>query len=159
MAWVAISYSQTTFGYFSYTNVLTSMDDYAIVSAQLTQLREQYDAEAKRVEDEFNTKYEAFLGEQKELALVILQKRQAELQDLMEKNIAFKKEAARLLAAAESDALAPLHSRISEALQAIGYERGYQFVINTDANACPYINPDYGEDIEEELINTLNKAM
>lgn len=149
--------AQATFGYFSYDSVLTSMDDYSIVSAQLTQLKAQYDAEAKRVEDEFNTKYEAFLSEQKDLAPVILQKRQSELQDLMEKNIAFKKEAGRLLAAAENDALAPLRGRINEALQTIGYERGYQFVINTDADACPYINPDYGEDIEAELINILNK--
>lgn len=148
--------AQIVYGYFSYNNVLTSMHDYAIVSAQLTRLKEQYEAEAARVEDEFNTKYEAFLEERKDLALVILQKRQAELQDLMEKNIAFKKEAQRLLSAAESDALAPLRNRISETLQTIGYERGYHFIINTDGDACPYMNPDFGEDIEEEIISLLN---
>ena len=63
------------------------MPDYAVARHNIKSLKENYDAEMKRVEDEFNTKYEFFLQDQRSLAPSILQKRQAELQELMEKNL------------------------------------------------------------------------
>ena len=135
------------FGYFSYTEILNSMPDKAIVEKNLADLRAKYDAETKRVENEFNAKYEQFLEGQRDFAPTILQKRQAELQELMKKNIAFKAEAQRLLKQAEKDAYAPLRTKILAAVQRIGKERQLAFVINTDHDACPYTDPGMGEDI------------
>lgn len=135
------------FGYFSYAEVLASMPDKAIVEKNLAELRAKYDAETKRVENEFNAKYEQFLEGQRDFAPTILQKRQAELQELMKKNIAFKAEAQRLLKQAEKDAYAPLRAKILAAVQRIGKERQLAFVINTDHDACPYTDPGMGEDI------------
>lgn len=135
------------FGYFSYTEILNSMPDKAIVEKNLADLRAKYDAETKRVENEFNAKYEQFLEGQRDFAPTILQKRQAELQELMKKNIAFKAEAQRLLKQAEKDAYAPLRAKILAAVQRIGKERQLAFVINTDHDACPYTDPGMGEDI------------
>ena len=73
----------------------------------------------------------------------------------MEKNIAFKAESRRLLAAAEQEAMAPLHQKLKTAVQQIGMERGYAFVLNTDQNACPFINPDMGEDITTAVLDLL----
>lgn len=149
--------AQALFGFFSRDSVLRSMNDYAEAAAQMEQLREQYDAETARAEEEFNVKFEDFLSEIHELAPAIAQKRQSELQDLMEKNIAFKMEARRLLEEAENDAFVPMHKRLSAALQRIGEERGFYVIINTDADACPFISPDRGEDITGELIQMLNE--
>ena len=74
-------------------------------------LRQKYDAEMKRAEDEFNSKYEEFLDVQKDLVPAILRKRQAELQEMMQKNINFKNESQRLLKQAEADAFAPVRLR------------------------------------------------
>lgn len=152
----SVVHAQTLFGYFSRDSVMRSMSGYVEAMAELEQLRGQYEAEAKREEEEFNVKYEDFLGDIRDLAPAIAQKRQAELQDLMEKNIAFRKEAERLLAGAEAEALTPLKARIETALQRIGRERGFHFIVNTDTDACPYISPDVGEDINRELIDILN---
>ncbi len=84
----------------------------------MDELRAKYDEETKRVETEFNTKYEEFLDGQRSYAKTILEKRQAELRELMEKNIAFKAEAAKLLNQAETDAYAPLKTQINEGCQA-----------------------------------------
>ena len=77
----------------------------------------------------------------------ILRKRQAELQDMMDKNTAFRAEARRLLAQAESDAYAPLHAKLKAAIGEVAAEQGLAFVLNTDNNACPYINPAMGVDV------------
>lgn len=143
------------FGYLSYETALKSMPEYAEVQQKMADLTAQYQAETKRVEDEFNRKYEEFLDGQHEFPKTILQKRQTELQELMEKNIQFKQNSREELAQAEKDALAPLRIRLIEVISAIGREHGYAFVIDTDTKATPFINPDMGEDINQLVQDAL----
>ena len=148
---------QLRFATFSYQKAFVSMPQYVIMQRNLANLEAQYSAETKRAEEEFNKKFEVFLLEQRTLAEPIRVKRQAELQELMEKNIAFRDEARRLLEAARQDAETPLRKRIDEAVAVIGAEGGYAFVLNTDGNACPYVNPAMAEDVTERLIVLLAK--
>ena len=80
------------FGYLSYDMALKSMKDYATVQMHMDSLRSAFNAEMQRVEDEFNRKYEDFLDGQKDFPRTILLKRQTELQDMLQKNIAFKQQ-------------------------------------------------------------------
>lgn len=139
------------FGYFSFEQVFHTMPGYAIAKHNMDELRGKYDEETKRVETEFNSKYEEFLDGQRSYAKSIFEKRQAELRELMEKNIAFKAEAARLLKKAEEEAYAPLKAKMNAALQQIGKENGFAFILNTDNNATPYLSAEMGVDITEEL--------
>ena len=143
------------FGFLSYEAALQAMPDYTLVQKNLADLKAQYQTEAKRVEDEFNRKYEEFLEGQREFPKTILQKRQSELQELMQKNIAFKQQGLDELAKAEQEAMAPLRIKLIEALGKIGSERGYAFIVDTDQKALPFINPANGEDINELVQNAL----
>lgn len=147
--------AQTRFGYFSFDNVLKSMPDYVMAQRSIDDLRQKYDAEMKRAEDEFNSKYEEFLDVQKDLVPAILRKRQAELQEMMQKNINFKNESQRLLKQAEADAFAPVKNKLYNALTKIGQAQGYAFILNTDGDACPYVNPEMGEDATELIKEAL----
>ena len=146
---------QYMFGYLSYETALKSMPEYAVVQQQMADLRAQYQAETKRVEDEFNHKYEDFLDGQRDFPKTILQKRQTELQELMERNIAFRQKSLEELSEAEQQAMAPLRIRLIETLGNIGRERGYAFIVDTDQKALPFINPAKGEDINELVQNAL----
>ena len=139
------------FGYFSFEQVFHTMPGYAIAKHNMDELRGKYDEETKRVETEFNSRYEEFLDGQRSYAKSIFEKRQAELRELMEKNIAFKAEAARLLKKAEEEAYAPLKAKMNAALQQIGKENGFAFILNTDNNATPYLSAEMGVDITEAL--------
>ena len=145
------------FGFLSYEAALKSMPDYTLAQKKLADLKAQYQTEAKRVEDEFNRKYEEFLEGQREFPKTILQKRQTELQELMTRNVAFKEESRKQLAAAEREALAPLKIHLAETVAQIATERGLALVVNTDSDACPYINPDWGENLNELVISSLAK--
>lgn len=145
------SAQQLRFGYFSYQEVFKSMAGYSIAMKHIDDLKKQYDAEMKRVEEEFNKKYEEFLDGQKDFAPSIREKRQAELQEMMEKNIAFKQEARRLIRQAEEEAMTPLKEQLSSVLNALGKEKGYAFIINTDNNTLPFVNDLMGEDISVPL--------
>lgn len=148
--------AQTRFGYFSFDNVLKSMPDYVMAQRSIDNLRQKYDAEMKRAEDEFNSKYEEFLDVQKDLVPAILRKRQAELQEMMQKNINFKNESQRLLKQAEAEAFAPVKNKLYNALTKVGQAQGYAFILNTDGDACPYVNPEMGEDATELIKEALN---
>ena len=154
---LGISAQENTFrfGYLSYEGAIQSMPDYAIVQKKMKALQEQFQAETLRVEDEFNRKYEDFLDGQREFPRTILQKRQTELQELMEKNIQFKEQGRQELADAEREALAPLRIRLIELLSTIGREKGFAFIYDTDTKALPFLNIDFGEDINQLVQDAL----
>jgi len=149
------STSAFRFGYLSYNTALQSMPDYTKAQQKIEGLKAQYQAETKRVEDEFNRKYEEFLDGQREFPKTILQKRQTELQELMERNIQFKEKSREELAQIERETLAPLRIRLIELLGKIGRERGYAFIYDTDTNALPFLSPDMGDDLNLLVRNAL----
>ena len=100
--------TQPKFGYMNYAEVLKSMPQYAEAETNLAILRSKYDAEIRRSEDEFTRKYAEFLQEQKDFPHNIMVKRHKELQELMEKSIAFKNEINATLETARDKMLEPL---------------------------------------------------
>ncbi|MBQ7420921.1 MAG: OmpH family outer membrane protein [Prevotella sp.] len=143
------------FGYYSQDEVFRFMADYARAQNSLDTLRQQFDAETKRTSEEFNNKYEEFLEVQQSLAPTIRNKRQVELQEMMNRGIAFKEEAQRLLRRAEQDAFAPVRQRLVSAVRKLGQERGYAFILNADNDVLPYVDTSLGDDITETLKDLL----
>lgn len=146
-----------SFGYLSYDQALKSMKAYATAQEKLQEQRAAYEAEAKRVEDEFNQKYESFLEGQNEFPRTILLKRQNELKELMQRNMEFNAQARRDLQTAEEEALKPIRAKLNETLASIAREFGFALIINIDSNACPYIDPVMGKDIQEMVAEYLKK--
>lgn len=146
---------QPFFGYFSYQTVLSQMPDYEAAQRSLQALRGKYAAELQRVEDDFRVKYEQFLEGQRDFAPSIRQKRQAELQELMQKNAAFRQDTERLLKQAERDALAPVKERLAAAVQRVGQSHQLAFILNTDAEATPYVNTLKGMDVTQAVLAAL----
>ena len=142
------------FGYLSYEAALDSMPQKALVTRRLQELRNAYEEEMKRVEDDFNRKYEDFLDGMKDFPRTILLKRQRELQDLLQKNVSFKNQAQEELRRAEQEAMQPLRTRLNEAIATVAREHRLAVVVNTDANACPFIDPEMAVNLQEE-VNTL----
>ena len=145
------------FGYLSYDSVMVAMPDYADLMTSMAQLREQYEAEQKRVENDFNKKYEEFLDGQATFPKTILQKRQSELQEMLDRNIDFKKQSQKMLSDVEANLMNTIKTTINTAVSVVAQERGYAFVLNTDKEMVPFINPALGEDITEAVKVLLNE--
>jgi outer membrane protein len=145
------------FGYLSYDSVMVAVPDYTELKTNMAQLREQYEAEQKRVENDFNKKYEEFLDGQASFPKTILQKRQSELQEMLDRNIEFKKQSQKMLSEAEANMMEVIKTTINMAVNIIAQERGYAFVLNTDKEAVTFINPALGVDITEAVKQLLNE--
>lgn len=143
--------AQSHFGYFSYKAVTDSLPDMMAARQSLEILKGKYAAEIKRTEEEFNRKYADFLAGQKDFPQNILLKRQRELQQLMEAGIAFRKDCEKQIAEAEKNIYAPVKDKIRMAISAVGTEGGYDFLMNTDGDVLPYVNPLKGEDVTMKI--------
>ena len=151
MAMPTMAQSELKFGFLSYEAVLQVMPEYVAMQNGMAELRQKYEAEQKRVEEDFNKKYEEFLDGQKSFPKTILQKRQSELQEMLDKNVAFKKESQRLLAEAETKQYQTLRTRIQGAVETVAKAQNLCFVLNTDTGAFTWMSAEKGEDITEAV--------
>lgn len=138
---------QILFGYMSYKQVLQEMPEYAKATQDLNDLKSKYEAEAQKGEEEFQRKFVDFLQGQKDFPQAIMQKRQMELQSLMDNGVNFRLKSQELLAQAEEDLMQEARKRLDNVLLEVGAEYGYGYILNTDANSCPFINPLVGVDV------------
>ncbi|MCH5168415.1 MAG: OmpH family outer membrane protein [Prevotellaceae bacterium] len=141
--------AQIQFGYISYEQLLKELPEYAQAKQGLAELKTKYEGEATRSEEEFQRKFVDFLQGQKDFPQAIMQKRQAELQSLMDNGIAFRQKSQELIAQAEEELMQAAYKRLNSALLEVGVEYGYGYILNTDGNSCPYINPVIGVDVTE----------
>jgi outer membrane protein len=139
------------FGYLSWNEVLRAMPEHAQAMKSLEEMKKTYDDEMARAEQDFSKKFTEYLDGQKTFPENIMLKRQKELQQLMEQSLQFQKEAQELLTKAEAELLEPVRARLTEAIQAVGKQRNYAYVLNTDSNAYPYVGSD-GENCTDAVL-------
>lgn len=149
------SSAQIQFGYISYGQMLEKLPEYAQAKQDLAALKAKYEEEAKKGEEEFQRKFVDFLQGQKDFPQAIMQKRQAELQTLMDNGVSFRMKSQELIAQAEKELMQPAYKRLNSALLEVGVEYGYGCILNVDNNNCPYINPVVGVDVTELVCQKL----
>lgn len=140
---------------FSYEKCWESMFEVTKAKNEISALREQYMAELKRAEADFNEKYEDFLEQQAKLAPSIRNKRQAELQKIMEENLAFKAKSQETLASTEAAKLAPAKEKLQKTIETVAKSGNYNMVMNSDNNAIPFIDNVRIVDITSVIISKL----
>lgn len=150
-ALAAQTLNQPKFGYLNYAEMLKVTPQYAEAQAHLDRLQRQYDAEIQRSEEEFTRKYAEFLQEQKDFPQNILVKRHKELQELMEKSIAFKDEIRSTLETARDKMLEPLTSELDDAISRVALKYNLDYVVNTEEKTYLFINPSTGMDITNDV--------
>lgn len=148
--------AQSRFGYVSYKELVKALPEYSIVEAHLDDLQAKYEAEIVRADREFNQKYTDFIEEQSQLPDNIRIKRHKELQELMERSIAFKDEVNSAMCEARREMMQPLREKVDEAVMKVCVEGDYDYVLNIDDRAYVAINPKSGTDITEQVKQELN---
>ena len=152
LAFVAASaMAQSKFGYVSYKELVRALPEYNIVMGHLDELQAKYEAEVERSDREFNQKYADFIEEQSQFPDNIRIKRHKELQELMEKSMAFKDEVRRTMREARHEMMQPLHEKVDEAVMKVCLDGDYDYILNTDDRAYLAINPMNGTDVTDQV--------
>ncbi len=146
------------YGYLSYSQVLENMTEYKVAQQQLKELRTKYEMEAQYNESSFRRQFAEFLQGQKDFPQSIMLKRQRDLQEALEKSLAFRDEAERLLKQAETEVLAPIKARLDNAIRMVGGAYNLEYIYNMDTNAMPYVNPALVMDVTKLVEQQLQPA-
>lgn len=151
--------AQSKFGYVSYNELVKALPEYSIVEAHLDELQAMYEAEIERSDREFNQKYTDFIEEQSQFPDNIRIKRHKELQELMEKSMAFKHEVNNAMREARHEMMKPLYEKVDEAVMKVCIDGDYDYILNTDERVYIAVNPKSGADVTLLVKQELNIEM
>lgn len=139
-------------GRISSKTILANMPQYKAMQRSMVALKAQYEAEAKKSEEDFQRKFEEFMQGQKEFPKTILEKRQNELQNMLETNAQFRIKVQTLLAEAEKSLMADIMAEMSEAISTVAQERSISIVFDTDNGSIPYMVSGLAVDLTSAVI-------
>lgn len=133
-------------------SILYHMPQYKAMLSNMQALREQYEAEAKKSEEDFQRKFEEFMQGKADFPKTILEKRQNELQHMLETNATFRIKVQTLLAEAEKNLLADVKAELNEAISLVAQEKGVGIVFDLDNGSVPFLAPGMALDLTTDVM-------
>ena len=145
---VCMQAQQVKLGKVNKLEIFNMMPEKAIAEKQLQDLSDQYKAELKMLQDEFNRKYSDFqaMNLDNKTAGTIKERRMQELQENNDKIELFMKNTSEDLRKKEGELLDPIRKRIDDAIKIIGEEQGFMLIYDVNEPGVAFLGPQF-EDI------------
>lgn len=147
--------AQNKFGYFSYSEVLEALPQYAQAGEEYELLKQRCQDELDRNEQELTRLYVAYLDGHREFPEPILRRRQNELQQMVDNSVALRAQLKDWLSQARDSLLLPCTEAIDASLARVCAAYSLSYAIDTDIEAYKYINPEFGVDITALVIEDI----
>lgn len=128
------------FGHINAMEIITTMPEYTKAQNDLKALSDQLGKELQRTQEEFNKKYQEFMQEKDSLPVNIAERRQKELEDMMQRQQQFQEKAQQDMEKAQNDILAPVYKKLDDAIKAVGASEGIVYIFDLARTAIPYVN-------------------
>ena len=148
-------FSQSKFGYFSYSTVLDSLPQYKEAMDGYKKLKQRCLKEIEHNEQELTRFYVAFLDGHRDFPEPILRKRQKEIQQMIDNSVSFRDQLKVWLRHAKDSLAAPSRHLVDSALQRVCTELSLMYAINTDGGEYRYINPSCGQDLTSDIVSAI----
>ena len=145
--------AQNKFGFYSHSEVLLAIPEYAQAVEEFEMLKQRCNAEIERNEQELTRKYVAFLDGQQDFPEPILRKRQKELQQMVDNSVLFRDRLKSWLSQAKDSLFAPYNAMVDSALARVCIRMDLAYAIDSDEVKYRYINPKYGEEITSLVLD------
>ena len=141
------------FGHINAQEIITVMPEFTKAQNDIQALEKQLTAELQRTQEEFNKKYQEFQQAiaKDSLPPNIAERRQKELQDMMQRQEQFQQDAQQQMQKAQNDAMAPIYQKLDNAIKAVGAAEGVIYIFDLARTSIPYVN-------ESQSINLTNKV-
>ena len=141
------------FGHINAQEIITVMPEFTKAQNDIQTLEKQLTAELQRTQEEFNKKYQEFQQAiaKDSLPPNIAERRQKELQDMMQRQEQFQQDAQQQMQKAQNDAMAPIYKKLDDAIKAVGAAEGVIYIFDLARTPIPYVN-------ETLSINLTNKV-
>lgn len=126
-------------GYTSAEAVLGQLPDAKIIEAELKAYSAQLTKEIESKQKEFQTKYQDYATNSKNMAVVVREQREKELQALKQGMDEFQQKAQEGYQKKQQELLSPVFEKIQKAVDEIAKAEGFDFIFSTDASGVPIL--------------------
>ena len=133
--------------------VIQAMPEFATMQKQMADMEAKYKNEMQVMQDEYNKKYSDFVAQQDSLTENIKLRRMQEIQDIQERMDNFVQVAQQDVQKKQQQLLQPIQQKLHEAIQKVGEEKGYTYIIDPAAllytgtnavDATPFVRTKLG---------------
>lgn len=128
------------FGHINAMEIVNVMPEYAKAQNDLKALSDQLGKELQRTQEEFNKKYQEFMQTKDSLPVNIAERRQKELEDMMQRQQQFQEKAEQDMQKAQNDMMTPVYKKLDDAIKAVGVSEGVIYIFDLARTAIPYVN-------------------
>ena len=130
------------FGHINAQEIVSAMPEFAKAQSDIEALDKQLTSELRRTQEEFNKKYQEFQQAiaKDSLPANIAERRQKELQDMMQRQEQFQQEAQQQMQKAQADAMAPIYKKLDDAIKAVGAAEGVIYIFDLARTPVAYVN-------------------
>ena len=130
------------FGHINAQEIITVMPEFTKAQNDIQTLEKQLTAELQRTQEEFNKKYQEFQQAiaKDSLPPNIAERRQKELQDMMQRQEQFQQDAQQQMQKAQNDAMAPIYKKLDDAIKAVGAAEGVIYIFDLARTPVAYVN-------------------
>lgn len=134
--------------------IIQAMPEYATAQAEIETLQNQYKEELKRIQDEFQTKYEDYQKNGASLPEAAKQRREQELKDLDQHLQQYYQTSEADLQKQGNEKLAAITEKVAKAINEVGTSGGYVYVMDL-TSGIPFINETLSTDVTEQVKSKL----
>ena len=133
--------------------VIQAMPEFATMQKQMADMEAKYKNEMQVMNDEYTKKYSDFIAQQDSLTENIKLRRMQEIQDIQERMDNFVQVAQQDVQKKQQELLQPIQQKLHEAIQKVGEEKGYTYIIDPAAllytgtnavDATPFVRTKLG---------------
>ena len=130
------------FGHINAQEIVSAMPEFAKAQSDIEALDKQLTSELQRTQEEFNKKYQEFQQAiaKDSLPANIAERRQKELQDMMQRQEQFQQDAQQQMAKAQNDAMAPIYQKLDNPIKAVGAAEGVIYIFDLARTPVAYVN-------------------
>jgi outer membrane protein len=112
------------------SEIMSKMPAMLDAQNQLQKLSGTYDAEYKKMVDEYQTKIKKYETEAATVTEAINGDRSKEVQDMQKRIVDYRDNAQKELQQKETDVVKPLMEKVRASIQKVGKAKGYQYVLD-----------------------------
>lgn len=147
-------FAQTVkFGQVYSQEIIVLMPEYTKAVSDIQALEKKYTDEMTRTNEEFTKKYQEFQQAVSDGSLPanIQERRQKELQDMMERSEQFQQEAQQQMSKTQQELMTPIMKKVEDAIKAVGAEENLVAIFDLSRTYIPYLSESLVIDVTPKL--------
>lgn len=128
------------FGHINTQDLIAVMPDKDSAQKKLEVFAKELDSNMETMQVEFNKKYQAYNTDKDNLAALVRQTRETELQDMQQRINSYQESAQKEIQSKQSELMQPIILKAKKAIEDVAKENNFTLIFET--NALQYIGPD-----------------